>query len=378
MHVVCVGDYPQRWQQVRGGVEAVVLYLTQALQAQPDLTVEVVTLARRGQAARTENHGGVVVHYVPASRAPSRLSAVDNVRRLRAAIVRLQPDLVHAHIAGDYAWAAATSGRPWLLTLHGIRHLEAALQPGLLNRYRAWFTKRDELRLVQEAPHLIAISPFVQQVFARQIRGAVYLIENPIAEAFFALPTQAHPQQLLYAGRLIPRKDILTLLRAFALVRQQLPAATLRLAGGNVGPYDQGAYQQQINGLIEQANLRPAVGFLGELDETTLLAEYAACQALVLASTLETAPMVVMQAMAAGKPVVSTDAGGVRYLVKQGETGYVTPIGDSAALAEAMIQTVQSAEQAMRMGQQAKAAAERRFRATVVAQQTRGVYETIL
>lgn len=378
MHVVCVGDYPQAWHQIGGGVEAVVLYLTQALQQQPDLQIEVVTLARRGQDARTEQQGGVTVHYLPASTAPSRFSVVANIRQLRATITRLQPDLVHAHIASEYGWAAATSGRPWVLTLHGIRHLEAALQPGLRNRYRQWFTKQDELRLVRQAPQLIAISPFVQTVFARQIQGQVHLIENPVAAAFFTLPAQPQRHQLLYAGRLIPRKDILTLLRAFALVRQHLPTATLRLAGGNVGQYDQGRYQQQIRDLIDQADLRQAVCFLGELDETALLAEYAACQALVLASTLETAPMVIMQAMAAGKPVVSTDAGGVRYLVEQGQTGYVTPIGDSKALAKAILQTLQCEESLTVMGQRAKAAAEQRFRAEVVAAQTRQVYETML
>lgn len=378
LHVVCIGDYPQQVSQVRGGVEAVVRYLTQAMQHRPGLKLEVVTLTRPARTASTVQHDQVTVHYVPASRRPSRLSVAENVERLCAILVHLQPDLVHAHIASEYALAAAASGRPWLLTLHGIRYLEAALRPGLLNRYRGWFTKRDEVRIVRSAPHLISISPFVEQTFAQVIRGPVYTIENPVAEAFFTLAPQPQRYQLLYAGRLIPRKDLVTLLQAFAQVLQQAPTATLRLAGGYPEHPEGVAYYQQLRAFVQQAGLTHAVTFLGELDEAALHREYAQCQALVLASTLETAPMVVMQAMAAGKAVVSTDAGGVRYLVEEGGSGFVVPIGQPAALATALLQLLNNEARTAQMAQRGRALATTRFRASVVAERTCAVYEEIL
>jgi glycosyltransferase involved in cell wall biosynthesis len=378
MHIVFVGDYPQESNKVRGGVEAVVLYLTQALQVYPDLHLDVVTLERQGRGEHQEQHGRVTVHYLPVSPLPSRFSPADNVRRMGDRIRQLQPNLVHAHIAGEYALAAAASGRPWLLTLHGIRHLEAHLRPGLLNRYRGWFVQREEFQIVRRAPSLISINPFVQAVFTRQIRGKVYAVENPIADAFFDLAAQRKPYQLLYAGRLIPRKDILTLLRAFARLHQQLPVATLRLAGGNLATRDGSDYYGRIQAFVAEAGLQASVTFLGELDEAALLAEYAACAALVLTSTLETAPMGIMQAMAAGKPVFSTDVGGVRYLVDHGRTGYLVPIGDSEGLAQLLYRTLRHENQLERMGQCARALAEQRFRAGVVAAQTRTVYAELV
>ena len=374
MHIVMVGDYPRDPNHIGGGVEAVVLYLSQALQHYSDLKLDVITLERWGRERRTVNHGQVTVHYLPASTLPSRLSIMDNIRQMRDEMLRLKPDLVHVHISSEYAHAAAKTGLPWILTLHGIRYLESALRSGLLNRYRGWFIKRDEFQVIQKAKHIISISPFIQSVFNGHIRGKVYDIENPISEAFFKVPQKRTPGQLLYAGRLIPRKDIMTLLRAFADLRQRIPEARLRLAGGSTFKSEPNDYHLQLKNFVTEADLEESVTFLGNLDEPALLEEYANCAALVLSSILETAPMVIMQALAAGKPVVSTDAGGARYLVEDGKTGFIVPIGAQKALADAMFRVLHNETELETMSNRAKATAEQRFRATVVAERTRQVY----
>jgi glycosyltransferase involved in cell wall biosynthesis len=379
MHVVMVGDYPRNLHQYSGGVEAVTLFLSQGLQQDyPDLKLEIVTLDRWGLGRRVVQHGRLTVHYLASSRLPGRLSIMDNIRRLRAEIIRLKPDLAHAHIAGKYAEAAASTGLPWVLTLHGIRFLEANIWQGFLSKYRGWFIKRDEFRAINKAPHVISISPFIQATFNGQIRGQVYDIENPIAETFFNLPPQAKPGQLLFVGRLIPRKGVHTLLRAFAKLHQRLPGVTLRLVGGGLSNNDPASYGQQLKQFVIKAGLTEAVTFLGELDETAILEEYTNCSALVLASVLETAPMVVMQAMAAGKPVISTDAGGARYLVEHGRSGLIVPTDDEAALAEALCQVLSDETMLQAMGRRGKEIAEQRFHTRVVAARTREVYYQVL
>jgi glycosyltransferase involved in cell wall biosynthesis len=379
MHIVMLGDYPGDPNKVAGGVEAVILYLLQALQRFPDLKLEVITLSRRGSYRRTAEHNNVTVHYLPRVSLPSRLSFLGNIRQMQAEIVRLKPDLVHAHIAGEYAEAAARTGLPWVLTLHGIRFLEASLRPGLLNRYRGWFIKREELHAVKLARHVISISPFVQDVFNGSLPGRVYNIENPISHAFFELPQGRQPGQLLFAGRLIRRKGVHNLLRAFAELHRRRPNATLRLAGGGTHSraYTE-SYTEQLRRFVAEAGLEEAVTFLGELDEPAILEEYANCSALVLSSVLETAPMVILQAMAAGKPVVSTDAGGVRYLVEHGQTGFVVPPNDEKALAEALYQLLEDEAQSRAMGCRARELARQRFHTEAVAAKTREVYYEIL
>jgi glycosyltransferase involved in cell wall biosynthesis len=375
MHVVLVGDYPQAPDRIGGGVEAVMLYLSQALQRYPDLKLSVVTLAAAGSNRRSAKHGEVAVHYVPASRLPSRLSVIKNIQNMRNEIVRLQPDLVHAHGTGEYAFAAAESRAPWILTLHGMRHQEIALRSGWVNRYRAWLVEKDERAIVGRAKHVISISPHVQAVFGDRIVNQLYTIENPIAEAFFQLPDRRKRGKILYVGRLNPRKDIMTLLRAFVRVKEQMDDATLWLAGdGNIGGVPS-PYYLNIRRFAVEAGLNGSVKFLGNLDDAALREEYADCSTLVLSSKVETAPMAIMQAMAAGKPVVSTNAGGARYLVKEGETGFVVPIEDSEALASALLRVLEDETAAEAMGRCAKEEAQQRFRATVVAEQTRAIYD---
>ena len=379
MHIVMLGDYPRSPNKIGGGVEAVVLYLTQALQRYPDLKLDVVTLSGRGTHKRTVRHENVTVHYLPRVRLPGPLSVQGNTRQMRAEILRLKPDLVHAHIAGEYAIAAAETGLPWVLTPHGIRFLEASLWPDFLNRtYRGWLTKREEIRVVRRAKHMISISPFIQSTFSRHIKGKVYDIENPIPEAFFKLPQHRQPGQLLFVGRFTPRKAVHVLLRAFAGLHRQMPEATLRLAGRSVFKKVPPSHYQGLKQFVADAGLEGAVSFLGELDEPTLLKEYSNCSALVLSSILETAPMVIMQAMAAGRAVVSTDAGGVRYLVEHGETGFIVPPNDEQALADALYQVLSDEARLQAMGRRAKEVAELRFHVNVVAARTRDVYYSIL
>ncbi len=380
MHVVMAGDYPANPNQIVHGVEAVITYLIRALQDYPDLKLDVITLDRRRTIGRqTVKRGNLTVHYLPPGELPGYLSALGSISRIRAEMIRLKPDLIHVQVANEYAEAAAGAGFPWVLTLHGIRFLEVGLWHGFLDKtYRGWFVKREERRAIKRAKHIISISPFIQSTFEGQIQGHIYNIENPIAGAFFKVSQNGKPGQLLFAGQLIPRKGVHVLLRAFAELQRRMPEATLRLAGAGGSPNERATYPQQLKQFVADAGLEKSVAFLGRLNEPSLLEEYSNCSAVVLSSIVETAPMVIMQAMAAGKAVVSTDAGGARYLVEHGQTGLIVPPNDEQALAEALYQLLSNEAKLKAMGLQAKEVAKQRFHAQVVAAQTRDVYYKVL
>jgi glycosyltransferase involved in cell wall biosynthesis len=374
MRVVMVGDFPRKVDEMGGGVEAVTSYLANALQSLPDISLEAVTLDRWGGFARTEQHRSVPVHFVPVSTRPSRLSNWQNTRRLSRVIADLQPDVVHAHIANQYASAAERTRLPWVLTAHGIRYLEMALRPGVINRYRGWTTRREEFRLMAAATNLISISPFINDVFKAEISGKVALIDNPVDGAFFDVTPDPVSGQILYVGRLIPRKDILTLLKSFAIVRKRSPHCRLRFAGEGISGLEPTGYPLELQQFIAAEGLSDAVTFLGQLDDKRLIDEYSKASVMVVSSVLETAPMVILQAMAASVPVVSTDAGGVRHLIENGKSGAVVPIGDAERLAEELHRVIDDAELASSMALRSREIAESRFRASNIAIQTRDIY----
>lgn len=132
----------------------------------------------------------------------------------------------------------------------------------------------------------------------------------------------------LAIGRLDEQKNYPNLLSAFAQVVSRYPKTMLLVAG-------EGALRQTLDEMVSFVGLEQYVHFLGvRTDIPNLLA---AADAFVLASAWEGLPNVVMEALAARKPVVATEVGGVPELVKEDKNGFLVPSGDSEALAQAML-----------------------------------------
>jgi glycosyltransferase involved in cell wall biosynthesis len=105
-----------------------------------------------------------------------------------------------------------------------------------------------------------------------------------------------------------------------------------------------------------------------------MVLEHARCALLALPSKQETAPVVVAEAMAAGRAVVATRICGVPYMVEDGASGLLVEDGDPNALAAGLLRLLQDPALRARMGQRGRQIAEARFRTSVVAGQTRQVY----
>ena len=379
MRVVMLGQYPTDPTKIVGGVQAVVRYLTTGLQHFHDLEVDLITLSGRGSQKKSVKHGNVAVHYLPISSLPSYLSIVANIQQLKTITRQLKPDIVHAQVAGEYAVAASRTGLPWVLTLHGIRFLEVNLWQNLISKYyRGMFIKLEERYAIKHARHIISISPYIEKTFNGDLQGKVYDIENPVDDVFFQVSPQRVPGQMLFIGNLIPRKGVYTLLQAFAEVYKRCPSARLRIAGDNVSSSDRHDYPSLLKQFVAEAGLEEAVTFLGVVKKPALLKEYANSSLVVLPALQETAPMVIMEAMAAGRAVVGTDVGGVSHLIAHGKTGLVVPPDNVPALSEALYDVISDEAKLDAMGSQGHQVALARFHANVVATKTRQVYYDVL
>lgn len=155
-----------------------------------------------------------------------------------------------------------------------------------------------------------------------------------------------------FVGRFVPVKDLPMLVNAFALVRRRIPAAWLLMVGD--GP--------------ERARVAALCGLLGVGDRVVftgwrhdMAAVYGALDIGVLASRQEGTPLALIEAMAAGRPVVSTAAGGVADVVAHGRTGLLVPPGNVAAMAEAMALLASDAALRARFGADARREIDERF-----------------
>ncbi|PRH77853.1 glycosyl transferase [Streptomyces solincola] len=174
-------------------------------------------------------------------------------------------------------------------------------------------------------------------------------VYNGVDPAAFpaAGPEPAGPV-LSWAGRVDPIKDLETLIRAFALVRERVPAAVLRLFGGT--PRGGEAYRERCEELARSLGLGGAVTFEGRVDD--IRDAYAAGSVVMLSSISEGFPFTLIEAMSCGRATVSTDVGGVREAV--GETGLVVPPRDPRAMAEAALTLLADPARRAAMGEAAR------------------------
>jgi glycosyltransferase involved in cell wall biosynthesis len=152
--------------------------------------------------------------------------------------------------------------------------------------------------------------------------------KEPVAHEWFTSPDIPI---ILGVGKLEQQKDFPNLIRAFAQVRQTRPARLVILGWGPDRP--------ELDALIQKLGLEADVALLGYVENP--YAYMARSSVFVLSSAWEGLPTVLIEAMALGIPVVSTDCeSGPAEILAHGKYGHLTPVGDSAALAESILQVL--------------------------------------
>jgi len=188
------------------------------------------------------------------------------------------------------------------------------------------------LPFLRRADALAVPSAFLQRVFGRYDVSAE-IVPNIVDVRRFrpaaAMPDRRAPR-LVVARNLEALYDIGTALRAFARVRRVVPGATLVVAGS-------GPEHAALAALAAELGIAGATDFCGRLDREQMAELYRGACLTLNPSRVDNMPNSVLEAMASGVPVVSTDAGGVRFVLRHGVTGLMVPVGDDAAMADAAL-----------------------------------------
>jgi glycosyltransferase involved in cell wall biosynthesis len=173
-----------------------------------------------------------------------------------------------------------------------------------------------------------------------------------VQEARRSLIGDAPGPLLLAAGRLHAQKRFDLLLEAFATVRERVPKARLAIVGT-------GSLREDLETRARDLGVAESVTFAGF--RADMPAVLSAADLFVLSSDDEGLPMVVLEAMAAGRAVVATRVGALEDMVDEGKSGVLVPRGDPAALAEAVIPLLKDDEQRTAMGTMGRAIVATRY-----------------
>ncbi len=248
---------------------------------------------------------------------------------------------LHAHFgtnSTDVArYAARLAGIGYSFTTHGPEEFDAPRSLRLGDK-------------LAEARFSVAISYYGRSQLCRWVDhrhwDRIHVVHCGIEPARFSDPPplpRARPLRLVAIGRFSEQKGFLALLPALAAARRHADIHLTLVGDGELRP--------GIEALIAMHGLQDAVTLTGWLDEAGVRNQLAASHALVLSSFAEGLPMVIMEAMAQGRPALATAIAGVPELVRPGETGWLIPAGDEARLCEAMVALAATpAELMTRMG----------------------------
>jgi glycosyltransferase involved in cell wall biosynthesis len=378
MRVAMVGEYPLEATQIRGGVQAVFAYLVKGLARIKDLQVHVLLFRKRDWTGPEQlEQNGVTVHWLPPFPPLQRLENYSTYQAmLNDRLAHIRPHVVHAQDSTAHAYVAVRSSYPAVFTAHGVRVEDGKYYGSLGRRLRNYFDSWVVERYIMgHTRYLIVTAQYVVNFFKPLFRPDIQIfhISNAVDDSYFSVINCSDGHTILYAGRIIPRKHVHDLVQAFAKIAPQFPAAQLRM----VGEYrSEPAYAESVRDLIRNANLQDRAHILGTMPD--IAPEFAACDILALPSAEETSPMVIAQAMAAGKPVIATRVGGVPEMVRDGETGFLVNVGDVDGMAHVLLRLLQDAPLRARMGQAGHASALDNHQIDSVAQRTFDVYKRIV
>jgi glycosyltransferase involved in cell wall biosynthesis len=258
------------------------------------------------------------------------------IRAIKSLRVEFPFDLVHAHtgyLDGSAGQVIARRfGVPLVITEHTGPFSMLTSNP---------IVKHDTLRSLYVAARVIAVSEAQKRNVAVHVSPKnhenIRVIPNGVDTSVFFPSEQWDPNPLapriLFVGYFEPVKNIPLLLEAFTLVRHELNEAQLTLVGG-------GSVQQmiEINKLVDQMGLNQIVTVIGykSRDEIARVMREE-CDMLVLSSHAETFGVVLIEALASGRPVVATRCGGPEDIVNDPALGELCPPDDAQALAVAIL-----------------------------------------
>jgi colanic acid/amylovoran biosynthesis glycosyltransferase len=298
---------------LREGAFALLLALARMLVTRPVRLMQAVVLARR-MGRRAERP------------LPVHLAYLAEACRIEPWLRATGVEHVHAHFGTNSAEVAmlvrALGGPRWSFTIHGPKEYDNVKLVGLADK-------------VRRCAFVVAITSYGRSQLYRLVEhqhwSKVHVVGCGLEPTFFATTVSPIPpaRRFVCVGRLCEQKGQLLLVEAAQQLDAQGAAFELVLVGD-------GEMRAEIEGLIKCYKLQAKVRITGQVGSEQVYNEIAAARALVLPSFAEGLPMVIMEAMALRRPIISTFVAGIPELVHPGEHGWLVPAGDVDALIQAM------------------------------------------
>lgn len=243
-------------------------------------------------------------------------------------------DIVHGHTnttAFPLQLIGAVSDAKSILTVHGANLDLSVTFAGSRLDIAYSYARRLILKHFRYDA-VVSVSDELREVLS-EFHPVVRFIPNGVNVNDFPMPSGYGEKQILFVGRLRPKKNASDAVRAMAIVREEHPEAVLHIVG-------EGPMREDIEATIERVGLRENVVMHGYVDDEALYELYGRCSMFVLPSEWEGHPLVLLEAWASGMVVVGTNVEGIREFMDD-RFGELVPLNDSKALGQTLSQLLE-------------------------------------
>lgn len=348
--------------------------LIQGFSHLPDAEVHVVSCARARMTSPEKLAPNVFFHGLYVPRIGWLGTAYQGcVRAVRKKLRQIQPSIVHGQgTERDCAINAVFGGFPNVLTIHGNMRLIARV-----NRSRPfsflWLAAQLEKITVPRSRGVVCITHYTQDAI-KDLAKRTWVVPNAVDVSFFdinARPPAEKTPRMLCVGHVCLRKNQNAFMRALDSLAQKRKFEVLFLGTMTAGR----AYDDEFLRLVRE---RPWCSYGGVANREQLKGHLREATAVALPSLEDNCPMVVLEAMAAGVPVVAAKVGGVPDLVEEGKTGYFCDPLDAVSISSAVENMLANPAAGREMAVRAKQQSLARFHPKVIAGRHVEIYREVL
>jgi glycosyltransferase involved in cell wall biosynthesis len=327
-----------------GGAEILVVQLCR-VQRSSGHDVSVCVYSSLGPLLEVLRAEGFQVHVI------GQGPIVRTAKRFFRVFREIRPDVVHCHNPAPTLQAAIAARLAGVETIVSTRHslvappfdTRAEITYNLVSLFCDWV-----VAICDATRENLRHTPLAQRNRLTRVYNGVDKLEP--------CPPEDLPEKrgftLLFVGRLVEIKDLPTMVKAVALAIPRIPNLQLWMVGA-------GIMREPLEALTHELGISNNVTFWGERLDVAHF--FSAADAFTMSSVSEGLPMSLLQAMSVGLPALVTDVGGMAEVVRNAHCGLYTPVGDSAAMAEAIVELASNASRRAVFSSNAKTAYNEHF-----------------
>jgi glycosyltransferase involved in cell wall biosynthesis len=338
MKIIQAGNYPLNCSIIKGGIQASIFGLTKELAKNNEVTV--ITYPKKEIVAdyTIKDDDGINIHYL---KNPFKFHGIDILRisKFAAILNRIKSDVVHLHGGCVFSLFLIiyfiVKRKKFVLTEHGILYVELWQQ---LKREKSVKTFLQfvsysviELLCLNLSKRIIVDTLYVKKRLQNITFRKLNVIPQGINSVYYTLRDTPDRMALLSVGSISPRKGYEYSIDAVRIVKQEFPEIRYTIAGIFDSEYV--SYLEFLKAKIRALNLEENICFETNVSFERIQTLFEKANVFILHSLEESQGIVFCEAMAAGKPIVATNVGGIPHVVQNDVNGKLSAVEDISAFA---------------------------------------------